>query len=107
MNPQNSNMVMVVMAIMISSLVVMSESAVELEECYKVWGDECKFGLLKEICDDPPHHPRNICCGLIADQKISWDCYYAIVIDLRDHYPCQHPDLAPTLATDMFADCMG
>ncbi|KAL1551569.1 hypothetical protein AAHA92_19393 [Salvia divinorum] len=108
MSPQNSNMVMVVMVIMISSLVVMSDSVtVDVRECYKVWVDECKFGLLKEICTDPSDRPQSTCCGLIADKKISWDCYNAIIKDLINHYPCKNPGLAPSLAIDMFTDCMG
>ena len=102
MSPQNSVMVMVmVMLIMISSLVVMS---VNLKECYKIWVDECKFGLLKEICNFTNDYPRGICCFLLQDTAY-WECYFAIADDLKNNYPCQYPDVASGRASSVFTHC--
>ena len=65
MSSQNSNMM--VMVIVISSLVVISDSAVtnvasnqpiqrldiavDLKECYKIWREDCKSQQFNEICN--------------------------------------------------------
>ncbi|KAG6411169.1 hypothetical protein SASPL_129246 [Salvia splendens] len=55
--------------------------AVDLKECYKIWGETCKSQLLDEICNNEFHTPE-VCCGVIVTKSISWECYNAIVDDL-------------------------
>ncbi|KAG6414090.1 hypothetical protein SASPL_126808 [Salvia splendens] len=90
------------------NLVVMSDSVkVDLKECYKIWDDDCKFGLLKEICNDISDHPQNVCCGFLRNNRMDLDCYFAIVDDLKNNYSCQHPDVATGRASDILTDCQG
>ena len=121
MSPQKSNMVRVIV-IMVSSLVLilMSESAVindvsnqpiklsniivDLKECYKVWGDDCKSKLYDAICNGREFH-RDICCYPIATEKIKEDCYFSIADDLRTNYPCKTPELALPFAFDNWRSC--
>ncbi|KAG6414092.1 hypothetical protein SASPL_126810 [Salvia splendens] len=80
---------------------------VDLKECYKIWDDDCKFGLLKEICNDISDHPQNVCCGFLRNNRMDLDCYFAIVDDLKNNYSCQHPDVATGRASDILTDCQG
>ena len=106
MSSQNS---VIVMVIMISSLVVMSDyTTVDVKECYKNWPDDCKFGLLKGICGDISFDlPRGVCCSFIANKIISYDCYFGIVNDLKNNYPCPYPDQVFMVARSMYTNCIG
>ncbi|KAG6435528.1 hypothetical protein SASPL_100402 [Salvia splendens] len=78
---------------------------VDLKECYKVWGDDCKSRLHDAICNGRDDH-RNICCYAIVTETLSGDCYYSIADDLRKNYPCNTPALALSLAYDNWLSCV-